>query len=191
MDIASTDRDRWNARYRQEPAAGPPVLLGRSLHLLPRSGRAIDVAGGTGQAAAILAARGVAVTVADVSDVALELAARRAEQSRVRIETLQIDLTAEPFPAGPWDLITCFDYLDRSLFEPMIGELAAGGMLAVSLATRANLERHRRPGPRYLLEDGELPSLLGGLELVSYREGWNIDRRCTAEAIARRPDGRP
>jgi 2-polyprenyl-3-methyl-5-hydroxy-6-metoxy-1,4-benzoquinol methylase len=184
MDTASSDRDRWNARYRQSDRAGVPVLLGRDLHLLPRSGRALDVAGGSGAAAAILAARGLTVTVVDVSDVALALAAERAEQSRLQVETRQIDLTAEPLPEGPWAVITCFDYLDRSLFAPMVEQLAPGGMLVVSIATRTNLERHERPGPRYLLDDGELRSLLDGLELLVYRERWNLDGRHTADAIA-------
>jgi hypothetical protein len=57
-------------------------------------------------------------------------------------------------------------------------------MLVVSIATRTNLERHERPGPRYLLDDGELRSLLDGLELLVYRERWNLDGRHTADAIA-------
>lgn len=181
-----SDRERWNARYREEEPGGTPVLLGRNLHLFPRSGRAIDVAGGSGQAAAILAARGFTVTVADVSDVALQLATERAERSRISLDTLQIDLATEPFPAGPWDLITCFNYLDRALFGAMIDNLADGGLLAVSIATRSNLERHAHPSTRYLLDDGELPSLLEGLTLVHHQEGWSIDGRHVAEAMARK-----
>jgi SAM-dependent methyltransferase len=182
----STDRERWNDRYRQGHDGAVPVLLGRCLHLLPRSGRALDVAGGSGQAAAILAARGLAVTVCDVSDVALELVAERAERSGVRIDTILTDLTVDPFPPGPWDLITCFNYLDRSLFGPMIANLAGNGVLAVSLATRSNLERHPRPSAQYLLDDGELPSLLDNLEVLTYREEWNLDGRHSANAVARR-----
>lgn len=181
-----SDRDRWNARYRDGDEGGTPIMLGRDLHQFPRRGRGVDVAGGAGEAAAILAARGVDMTVIDVSDVALARAAERAATARVELTLLELDLTVDPFPPGPWDLITCFNYLDRDLFPVWIGSLTPGGMLAVTLATRRNLERHERPTERFLLDDGELPSLLGGLELVRIHEGWDLNGRHTASAIARR-----
>lgn len=182
----TSDRDRWDARYRSGEEGGTPLMLGRSLHHFPRSGLALDVAGGPGQAAVILAARGMTVTLADISQVALDLAVERAERSRVGLTTCLIDLAAEPLPPGPWDLITCFNYLDRDLFPAMIDELADGGLLAVSLATTSNLERHERPSARFLLDDGELRSLLEGLSIVRYEEGWSLDGRHTAEAIAKK-----
>ncbi len=161
-------------------------MLGRNLHYFPRSGRAIDVAGGPGQAAVILAARGLDVTLTDISEVALEMAAQRAERSKVDLELVNIDLAMEPLPQGPWDLITCFNYLDRALFPAMIEELADGGLLAVALATRTNLDRNERPGAAYLLDDGELPSLLGALSPIFYQEGWKLDGRHTAEVMAKK-----
>lgn len=186
MTAPTSDRDRWNARYRNEEPGGTPLLLGRNLHLFPRTGRAIDVAGGDGQAGAILAARGLEVTVADVSDVALELAEARAARNRIPLTTLQVDLATEPFPAGPWDVITCFNYLDRALFPVFIEQLADGGWLGLSIATRSNLERNEHPSARYLLDDGEMPTLLDGLSLVLYQEGWGLDGRHTAEVLARK-----
>ena len=85
MSADVTDRDRWNGRYAAGEEGGTPLMLGRNLHLFPREGRALDVAGGPGQAAVILAARGLTVTVCDVSDVALEMAEERAASSRVMI----------------------------------------------------------------------------------------------------------
>ncbi len=186
MTAPTSDRERWNARYRNEEPAGTPLLLGRNLHLFPRSGKAIDVAGGDGQAGAILAARGLEVTVADVSDVALGLAEERAARNRIPLTTLQIDLVSEPFPAGPWDVITCFNYLDRSLFPVFAEQLADGGWLGLSIATRSNLERHQHPSAQYLLDDGEMPSLLESLSIVHYQEGWSLDGRHTAEVLARK-----
>ncbi len=161
-------------------------MLGRNLHLFPREGRALDVAGGPGQAAVILAARGLDVTICDVSEVALEMATARAESSRVELTIVQADLVVDPLPPGPWDLITCFNYLDRALFPPMIEELADGGQLAVAIATASNLERNEHPRRDFLLEDGELPSLLGDLTVEYHDEGWKLDGRHSAEAIARK-----
>ncbi|MDH3683062.1 MAG: class I SAM-dependent methyltransferase [Acidimicrobiia bacterium] len=186
MNTEVSDRERWNGRYADGEEGGTPLMLGRNLHLFPRSGLALDVAGGPGQAAVILAARGLDVTVCDVSDVALRMAAERAERSKVSITTIETDLTSDPLPNGPWDLITCFNYLDRKLFPAMIEQLAPHGQLAVTLVTRSNLERNEHPTERFLLDDGELPSLLGDLAIEYYDEGWKLDGRHCAEALARR-----
>lgn len=183
---SAVDRERWNARYLDGDEGGTPLMLGRSLHHFPRSGRALDIAGGPGQAAVILAARGMDVTLVDISDVALEQAVERAERSRVELTTCCRDLEVDPLPSGPWDLITCFNYLDRELFPTMIDQLAEGGLLVVSLPTRSNLERNERPSERFLLDDGELPGLIADLSTVLYQEGWSLDSRHTAEAIAKK-----
>ncbi len=186
MTTELSDRERWNQRYQAGAEGGTPLMLGRNLHLFPRTGTALDVAGGPGQAAVILAARGLAVTVVDVSDVALDLAAKRAERSGVALTTTQADLTKEALPSGPWDLITSFNYLDRELIPQMIDQLTVGGHLALSIATKSNLQRHERPSERFLLDDGELPSLIDGLGIVSYTEGWGLDGRHTAELFAQK-----
>ena len=76
--------------------------------------------------------------------------------------------------------------LDRALFPVFAEQLADGGWLGLSIATRSNLERHEHPSAQYLLDDGEMPSLLGGLSIVHYQEGWSLDGRHTAEVLARK-----
>lgn len=39
-------------------------------------------------------------------------------------------------------------------------------------ATATNLQRHARPGPAHVLDDGELPSLVRGVEALRREEGW-------------------
>jgi SAM-dependent methyltransferase len=187
MRMAAADRDRWNARYRDEEPVWEPspfvVALGT---LLPARGRALDVAGGAGRHALWLARRGLDVTLADVSDVALALAAGRARSEGLRIATVQIDLEAAPLPAGPWDVVVCAHFLHRPLLAALAAALAPGGLLAVALATRSNLKVHPRPGPEHVLEDGELPTLVRGLDVVSYEEGWLESGRHEARLVARR-----
>src|SRR5689334_20619235 len=171
--MSDDDRARWNARYREgakdhEPS---PFLEGLDA-LLPRRGRALDVAGGAGRNALWLARRGLAATLADVSDVALATAARAAAEAGLPLATAQVDLERAPLPAGPWDVVTVFYFLQRSLFPAIAGALAPGGLLVVAHPTRSNLMRHPRPGADHLLLDGELPGLVAGLEVVSYEEGW-------------------
>jgi SAM-dependent methyltransferase len=182
----SADREHWNLRYRHRswPQEPSPWLV-HNASLLPEPGRALDVAGGTGRNALWLAHEGWEVTIADVSDVALAEASRRATEEQVKITTLHTDLATDRFPGGPWNLIALFHYLDRNLFPSIMHELAPGGVLIGSLATITNLERNARPPLAYLLEVDEFPELIHDLELVAYAEGWQNDHH-DARFVARR-----
>jgi SAM-dependent methyltransferase len=186
--MAAGDRERWNARYaaEQETPAPTPFIVSLDA-MLPRRGRALDVAGGSGRNALWLARRGLDVTLADVSDVALERAARAASAAGLALSTVLVDLEAEPPPAGPWELVVCTYFLHRALLGALPALLAPGGLLVVAHATRTNLTRHPRPGPDHVLEDGELPALVRGVELLRVEEGWLESGRHEARLVARRP----
>ncbi|MGA9523661.1 MAG: class I SAM-dependent methyltransferase [Myxococcaceae bacterium] len=186
------DREKWNARYRESPGTGAPSTFLTSLdELLPRRGRVLDVAGGTGRHALWLARRGLDVTLADLSDAGLAIAAGEAEREGLPLTTVQVDLERSPLPRGPWDVILCFNFLHRPLFEAFARELAHGGYLVVEHPTRSNLLRHERPSARHLLEDGELRGLMDSpapgivLELVRCDEGWTESGRHEARGLAR------
>jgi len=186
--VTEGDRDRWNARYAEKADRTPPLPFLEELDdLLPRRGRALDVAGGAGRNALWLARRGLEVTLADVSDVALGQAAATARAEGLRLSTVQVDLETSPLPAGPWNLVLCTYFLHRPLFATFPAVLAPGGLLVIAHATRRNLERHLRPGPDHLLEDGELPGLVRGLDTLRFQEGWAESGRHEARLVARRP----
>jgi SAM-dependent methyltransferase len=190
--VATDDRERWNARYREErDVPEPSPFLAGLDALLPRAGRALDVAGGSGRNALWLARRGLAVTLADLSDVALARAADAASAAGLPLATVQVDLEEAPPPGGPWDLVLCTYFLHRPLFSAYPALLAPGGLLVVAHATRTNLERHARPGPAHLLEDRELPRLVGGLDVLRYEEGWLESGRHEARVVARRTAAPP
>jgi tellurite methyltransferase len=185
--MADGDRERWNARWQAEgPPPGPAPWLATLGGLLPRRGRALDVAGGSGRNALWLCRRGLDVTLADVSDVALEQAARSARAAGLTLATARVDLEAAPVPAGPFGVILCLNFLYRPIFPRLAEALAGGGLLVVSHVTRTNLSRHDHPGPRWVLEDGELPTLVAGLEVLRSEEGWMESGRHEARLVARR-----
>ncbi len=187
--MSHRDREKWNAKYTaglpmpREPAA---VLVGLE-RFLPRSGRALDVAGGAGRHGIWLAKRGLDVTIADISAPGLARAREDAAGAGIVIQMLETDLDVDPFPAGPWDLIVSVCFLQRSLFAAYPAALAPGGTLVVVQPTRRNLERHDKPPADFLLDDGELPRLVHGLEVVHYEEGWLADGRHDAVLVARQP----
>ena len=151
------------------------VLVSRTLAQVEDAAAEASVAGADASALAV-----------DVSPAGLELARRNARVAGCEIRTRVLDLESAELPAGPFDAIACFHYLQRDLFPGLVRRLAPGGWLCVEIATRRNLERHARPSARFLLEPGELPELARPLEAAYYREGW-FDDRCLARLAARKP----
>jgi SAM-dependent methyltransferase len=188
----SSDRERWDARWAEagdHSRPGPEWLreLGEDW---PVSGRALDVAAGAGRVALWLAREGLDVLAVDVSPVGLARARRFAGEAGLALRTAEIDLTRDALPPGPFDLVTCFDYLQRDLFPELARRLAPRGLLACEIATTRNLERHAHPSRRYLLEPGEIVDLVAPLELLHYREGWFDDRALARIAARQRAPGR-
>jgi SAM-dependent methyltransferase len=187
--MSHKDRKKWNERYGdpERAAREPSALLKEVEKWLPKSGRALDVAGGGGRHSIWLAQRGLEVTLVDISEKGLAIAQERAAEAGVTVRKCCLDLEEEPLPAGPWDLIVSFHYLQRLLFAQFPGVLAPGGLLIVAQPTKKNLQRHEKPPADYLLEEGELPQLAAGLEVLHYQEGWLAEGRHDALLVARRP----
>jgi hypothetical protein len=186
--MSDFDRQKWNAKYADADFAPrePSVGLVRLDRFLPRRGRALEVAGGAGRHAIWLAGRGLDVTIADISAVGLAQARERAAAAGLAIRTLEIDLQEDPFPAGPWDLIVSVCFLWRPIYAAYPAALAPGGLLVVIQPTKKNLQRHDKPPADFLLDDGELPRLVQGLEIVHFEEGWLGDDRHDAVLVARK-----
>lgn len=191
--MSSDAATRWDRRHaarglQPRPPAG---ILSALAHLLPGAGRALDLAGGDGRNSLWLAQRGLEVTLADVSTVGLELARRRLEGAGHRLRTVQVDLEdpAVPWPAPldtAWDLVLVSDFLSRPLLRAVPAHLVPGGVLVVSHPTRRNLQRHPHPSARFLLDEGELPTLIGDLTVVHHDSDWRADGRHLAWLVARR-----
>ena len=186
--MSDEDRTKWDTRYAGPgvPSTTPSRLLTELGDLLPRHGRALDVAGGAGRNAIWLAQRGLEVTLADVSQVGLNIAVQRSAAAGVSLATVLVDVELEPLPTGPWDVILCVHFLHRPLFAVFSEILTPGGVLVVIHPTQTNLERHARPPARFLLSDGELPTLARELEIMHYEEGWQAEGRHDAVMVARR-----
>lgn len=155
---------------------------------------AVDLAGGSGGTALWLAAQGVSTTLVEVSVRALEIAHDAAVKSSLQLRTVRADLEAEPLPTAAelgsddgWHALICSNFLHRPLLASLDRLLVGGGIAFVQIATVDNLLHNARPGRRFLVKRGELPDLCGGLEPLSFEEGW-FDGRHEARLVARRPD---
>ncbi len=84
-------------------------------------------------------------------------------------------------------LITAFRYLHRPLFAQIPDLLAPGGSFVFETFTALHRERHGKPRQdAHILRLGEAPSLVPGLEVVHFDEGWRGESH-TARLWARRP----
>ncbi len=185
MKARPDPQEYWNQRYVEGWSQEPTAFMRSIADLVPSSGRALDVAGGNGRNALWIAARGLDTTVVDMSDRALGLAQAAADDLGVPLTCIHSDLRSEGLPSGQWDMILCSHYLQRDLFPEMVGSLVVGGLLACAIATVRNLERHPRPPKEFVLDEGELPDLVGGLAVLRYEEGWFGDHH-EARIVARK-----
>ncbi len=188
--MADDARAGWNVRHgTRAPLTEPAAFVMQSAALLPSSGSALDVAGGTGRNALWMAAAGLTVTLTDVSDVALDLARADAATLDLPVDTIRLDLEESSLPDGTWDVIVVHHFLDRSVLHDLPARLAPGGLIIVAHPTVRNLERHRRPGPRHLLEEGELAAIVSAwedMEIITMDEGWTPEGRHEARVRARK-----
>ena len=132
------DESYWDEMYgaRDQWWSGNPnaVLVAEVSGLAP--GRALDVGSGEGGDALWLAERGWRVTGADVSSVALARAAAEAGRRGLDVTWLHADLTAQPPPAGRFDLVS-LHFLpllrqdDKAALRGLVAAVAPGGTLLV------------------------------------------------------------
>jgi 2-polyprenyl-3-methyl-5-hydroxy-6-metoxy-1,4-benzoquinol methylase len=123
------DEAFWNERYGTADriwSGNPNAQLVAEASGIP-AGRALDVGCGEGADAIWLAARGWQVTGVDISQVALDRAARHAEAAGVadRVTWLRADLTDGTSPGSGFDLVSAqYLHLPGALRVPLYRGLA-------------------------------------------------------------------
>ena len=211
MSVA--DRERWEARYGREGLVmGERVkTLVRELEpVLPRSGRALDIACGEGQLAVWLARRGLEVTAVDIAPTGLAKLRAQAEAAGVadRVTGIEADLD-QGLPAlePGFDLVTCIDFYSPAVIAQARELLAPGGLLLVQVVLERTEAEARCKAQRFGGTDGDCPGdsprdsphraasgealgFAAGLRLQFWREGM-IGGRALAQLLAQRePAGR-
>jgi SAM-dependent methyltransferase len=168
--------------------SAPSSWLVQHAGLLPREGRALDVACGRGRHALWLAERGLTTVAVDHNaDAIRELNdAARQHGLPLRAEVGDLESDVNPFrDEAAFDVIVVVHYLHRPLFPALLDALAPGGLLIYETFTRAQAARGKPTNPDFLLNPGELIELVRPLEVLASREG-DFDGRMIASVIARR-----
>ena len=184
------EAEKWEERYRRpEYWAGkePAEFLREVLPWLASRGTALDVAMGEGRNSVFLAQQGWRVAGVDAAPAALAKAESLAREHGVWASRWatgmpvlpaqpglllhQGDLETDVLPAGPFGVVTCFNYLQRSLFLSLEERVASGGYLVYETYTLEQLRFAGGPrNPEFLLRPGELRQAFPALEVIFYRE---------------------
>ncbi|MEQ8859791.1 MAG: class I SAM-dependent methyltransferase [Pseudomonadales bacterium] len=202
--MSSTDREKWDARYRQgayssrtQPSAlltefVPEILATqRAVSGEASDLRALDLACGAGRNALYLAGLGYAVDALDISAEALRRGQRDAEARGLTISWIAHDLDhGLPRRLPEYDLVVLVRYLDLSLVAAVAEVLRPGGQLICE----AHLESDQPViGPRdsnFRARPGELRGAALGLDIAEYWEGHTQDPDGRAVALVRLVAGR-
>ncbi len=163
---------RWDQRYK---GASPldkraAAVLTENTHLLPKRGKALDLASGLGANAFVLARLGLDVEAWDLSGTATAVAAAGAREMDLAVTARQRDVTAAPPEAGSFDVIVVTAFLNRALCPAIAAALRPGGLLFYQTFCHRRVTRSGPSNPDFLLADGELLTLFAGLKPVVYRE---------------------
>ncbi len=170
--------------------SGPSSWLRENIDLLPR-GRALDVAMGQGRDAIYLAQQGFEVEGVDISPGVVEAALGAAREAGVVLEARVADLEGGyEIQKEAYDVIVCFNYLQRSLFQGIKDGLKGGGVVVYETFTLDQRQFGRPRNPDYLLEPGELRRLFDDYKCLRYREGIVDGQRAVAGIVARKPGGK-
>ena len=169
---------------------GPSAWLLGNADLLPQGqGRVLDLACGRGRHAFLMASAGFDVRAVDADPTAVAFVTEMAAKLKLQVDAEVVDLETDPPPdlgCDRYDIVLAFNYLHRPLMPAIRACLAPGGLLFYETFTRRQAERGRPTNPAFLLEDGELKTLVAPLSVIVDQEG-DIDGRWIASVVAQRP----
>lgn len=172
---ASSDRQRWNARYggRFAPSFRAHRLAEAALSLPLPAGPVLDLASGPSGTVLLAAATGRPAVAVDVSEVALGLIRREAGARRLSrlVAVVHADLAIWRPRAMSCALVLCTGYWDRDLVPGAAQAVRPGGLLGLEAFTPpARRVRPRMPA-EWCLRPGEPSSLLpDGYEILSQED---------------------
>ena len=202
--MTDDDRKLWNERYRQgqgplsgranrrlEPYADHVDALARAVRSRGETPTGLDVACGPGGTVIWLARRGWLATGVDVSEEALTQARAAAAAAGVaqRCTFLQVDLDHWRPPPESADLVTCFYFLDRSLWPALRDAVRPGGLFIQETFNINRQERRPASNAAHLLHPGELLALADawGWAVLEHRFDGPDSDRPVGVLVAQRP----
>ena len=175
-----------NNTNTHENSLEPAQFLVENVELLPK-GRVLDVAMGNGRNAIYLARLGFEVEGVDISqefaNTALELAGKAGVAIKAKVADLESDFLIEK---EAYEVIICFNYLQRTLLSQIKHGLRKGGMVVYETFIVDQAKFGKPKNPDYLLEHNELLNVFRDFRCLCYREGIFEGPKAIASIVAQK-----
>ncbi len=193
MDKAA--QKKWNRIYTEAQIAGatPSKVLQDHTYLLPKQGKALDLACGTGGAAMFLAGQGLEVDACDISDAVIHKLNDFARLRGLVIHGFVQDVTITPLETAAYDVIHVAHYLERDIVPGLKTALKPGGLIFYQTFVKEVTQNYTGPSnPAFRLGRNELLKLFQDFHIVFYQEDGLIGDlqqgfRNEAMLVAQRP----
>lgn len=162
---------KWDRIYTDSaPDSDPCWVLQNNLHLLPATGRSLDLACGLGSNALCLAANGFDSYAWDISSVGLTQLKTRATALELNLTTEQRNVEKFPPQAASFDVIVVSQFLHRPSFTVLLDAIKPGGLLFYQTFHQHKLSDKGPSSSDYLLRNNELLQLCDSMTILFYRE---------------------
>jgi SAM-dependent methyltransferase len=171
--------------WSREDYRKPSQFLIDNSELLP-SGKALDIAMGSGRNTLYLAEQGLEVEGIDISHEDIQQALNTAQERGLKINACVADIEGADYyiEKDAYDLIICFNYLYRPLIPMIKDGLRKGGMVIYETYLVEQADYGKPKNPAYLLKHNELLDMFRDLRCLRYREGMIADRGFVAGIVA-------
>jgi len=165
-------RQHWQQRYLAgAPATPAPArVLADNSFLLPRSGRALDLACGRGGNALFLARLGFETKAWDYAPAAIESLQRIAEGEGLPLQAEVRDVVSDPPPAESFDVIAVSYFLERDIVPALVAALHRDGLIFYETFVKDAPSPTGPANPAFRLADNELLQLFAGQRVLAYQE---------------------
>ncbi|MGH8501692.1 MAG: class I SAM-dependent methyltransferase [Gammaproteobacteria bacterium] len=164
--------DKWDARYRDQgiDAPQPARVLRDMAHLLPASGRALDLACGLGANGLFMARRGLSVDAYDLSTVVVDKLNDLARRDNLSLAASCRDVEHTPPASESFDVVVVSYFLSRPLMRALTEALRPHGLLFYQTFIRDSIDVSGPANPAYRLDSNELLHAFAPLRILFYRE---------------------
>jgi SAM-dependent methyltransferase len=156
----------------------------RWAHQVRPGGTVLDIAGGAGRHAILLAQQGHAVTLIDRDPQAIQ----RMQSSQASVHCIEADIENAPWPLPDqtFDAVLVTNYLWRPLLPRVLHSLNAQGVLIYETFSQGNECYGKPSNPNFLLRSGELLDVCKNLHIVAFEEVFlSAPDRCMQRIVAK------
>ena len=166
-------KKKWNKIYAENISTNmqPTYVLSEYSYLLPKSGKALDIACGLGANTIYLAQHSLQVHAWDVSEQAIEKLKKSFTEQHKNIKAIVRDVHEHPPDKDSFDVICVSYFLERSISENIISALKPNGLLFYQTFIHEKITHHGPKNPEYRLHQNELLAMFSPpLHVLVYQE---------------------